>query len=490
MNDISVIIEKLFFNYKNIHASNIVKLPKSGGDRIYYRAFYNEDDKINSVIATYSSNIKENKFFIYCTEHFKKKHLAVPVIYEVNDDYSIYLQEDLGAESLLSILTKKGKTPELLNLYKKSLKALSEMQIEGAKDFEFKNCLVSEEFDEQQVLNDLNYFKYYFIDLLKIDYNKNALTSEFKKISSILGNSQYRYFMFRDFQARNIIVNNGEVSFIDYQGGMKGPLAYDLASILWQAKAELPDEWKDELFNFYFECIKKVLPEINKEQFIESYNNFTFLRILQVLGAYGFRGLIEKKTHFLSSIAGGLSNLKSIQNKILPDIEIPELRNIISKITEEKIIEKFSFQNSNDSGQLIVNINSFSFIERGYPEVNTGDGGGFVFDCRGILNPGRIDQYKQLTGRDKPVIEYLQTETKMDEWLTSVFAVVDVTVENYIERNFSNLIINFGCTGGRHRSVYAADSLSNHLKEKFGVKTIVKHLEQNFDEIKPQFFND
>ena len=483
MNDISVSIEKLFFDYKNIQPSNIIKLPKSGGDRIYYRVFYNEDGKINSVIATYSSNIKENKFFIYCTEHFKKKQLAVPVIYAINEDYSIYIQQDLGTESLLSVLLKKGKTAEVLNLYKKSFEALSQLQIKGSEGFDFKKCLIAENFDEQQVLNDLNYFKYYFVDLLKIDYNKSILSLEFKKIASILGNAPYKYFMFRDFQGRNIIVNNDEVNFIDYQGGMKGPLAYDLASILWQAKAELPDEWKDDLFNFYFECIKKELPEINKKEFIESYNNFTFLRILQVLGAYGFRGLIEKKTHFLSSISGGLINLKSIQNKILPDIEIPELRKVISKITEEKIVEKFSFQNSNDSGQLIVNINSFSFIERGYPEVNTGDGGGFVFDCRGILNPGRIDQYKQLTGRDEPVINYLQTETKMDEWLTSVFAVVDVTVENYIERNFSNLIINFGCTGGRHRSVYAADSLSIHLKEKFGVKTIVKHLEQNFDEV-------
>lgn len=481
MSDIIKSIESLFFNYKNILASNIVKLPQSGGDRAYYRISYKDGDKENSAIATFSNNLKENKFFIYCTEHFSKQHLPVPVIYAVSDDFTIYIQEDLGNDSLLSVLKERGRTQEVLTLYKKSLSCLAEMQIKGSEDFEFNKCLVSEEFDEQQVLNDLNYFKYYFLDLLKLDYNKNALAQEFKKIASILGNAPYKYFMFRDFQGRNIMVKNNEVHFIDYQGGMKGPIAYDVASLLWQAKAELNDDWKEELLNYYFNCIQQLISDVNKNDFIESYNNFTFLRMLQVLGAYGFRGLFEKKTHFLSSISSALLNLKSFQNKILPGINIPELRNIISKITEEDIVERFANSVSNNNNHLVVNINSFSFITRGYPEEKSDNGGGFVFDCRGILNPGRIEEYKQLTGRDEPVIQYLQQKTKMDDWLESIFSVVDVTVENYIQRNFSNLSINFGCTGGRHRSVYAADALDSHLKEKFGVKTIVKHLEQNFD---------
>ena len=481
MNDIIKSIENLFFNYKNIQASNIVKLPQSGGDRIYYRISYKDEDNTNTAIATYSNNIKENKFFIYCTEHFFKKHLSVPVIYAVSEDFTIYIQEDLGNNSLLEILKERGKIKDVFELYKTSLKALSEMQIKGSENFDFKQCLVSEEFDEQQVLNDLNYFKYYFLDLLKLDYNKNNLAQEFKKIATILGVAPYKYFMFRDFQGRNIMVKNEEVNFIDYQGGMKGPIAYDVASLLWQAKAELPEEWKKELQDYYFNCIQKLIPDVNKIDFIESYNNFTFLRMLQVLGAYGFRGLFERKTHFLSSISSALVNLKSFQQNILPGVAIPELRNIISKITEDDIVERFANYISNKNNILVVNINSFSFITRGYPEEKSDNGGGFVFDCRGILNPGRIEEYKQLTGRDEPVIKYLQQKTKMDEWLDSIFSVVDVTVENYIQRDFSNLTINFGCTGGRHRSVYAADALNYHLKEKFGIKTVVKHLEQNFD---------
>ena len=482
MNEIIKSIEQLFFSYKNIMALSVTKLPQSGGDRNYFRINYKGENEIKSVIATYSTNIIENKFFIYCTEHFSKMRLSVPVIYAINNDSTIYIQQDLGDDSLLEILKSKGKTQEVFNFYKKSLKALSEMQVFGAEDFDFNKCLVAQDFDEQQILNDLNYFKYYFIDFLKIDYNKLELSQEFKKIASILGNAPFKYFMFRDFQGRNIMIDNENPVFIDYQGGMKGPIAYDVASLLWQAKADLPDNWKKELFDYYLNCVKKLIPELNKNDLTESYNNFAFLRMLQVLGAYGLRGLIEKKTHFLSSIPDALLNLKSFQNNILPGIEIPELRKAISKITEDKIINIFTKPELKNTRLLTVHINSFSFIQRGYPEEKTNNGGGFVFDCRGILNPGRIAEYKQLTGRDEPVIKYLQQETKMDEWLSSVFSVIDVTVENYLQRDFSDLTINFGCTGGRHRSVYAADALNLHLKEMFGVKTIVKHLEQNFED--------
>jgi len=279
-------------------------------------------------------------------------------------------------------------------------------------------------------------------------------------------------FMFRDFQGRNILIDKGDVKFIDYQGGMKGPAAYDVASLLWQAKAAIPKNIKEELLTYYMNYLATLI-SFDESKFRKSFNELSFLRMIQVLGAYGFRGLIEKKSHFILSINQGLQNLESFQESILPGTKIPELRRIIKIITEKNFMEK-------RKSALAVTINSFSFITRGYPEDSSGNGGGFVFDCRGILNPGRIEKFKMMTGRDEEVIAYLQSETQMDKWLQSVFEVVDVTVENYIERNFSNLNVSFGCTGGRHRSVYAADQLALHLKEKFGINTSVNHLEQNF----------
>jgi hypothetical protein len=284
--------------------------------------------------------------------------------------------------------------------------------------------------------------------------------------------------MFRDFQSRNILIKNEQPHFIDYQGGMKGALQYDVASMLWQAKADLSDDWKNKLLDYYIDCVEETLSKkIDRDRFINQYNGYVLIRLMQVLGAYGFRGLFERKAHFLTSIPLGLKNLRwFLQNK-KTGIELPEYERILHEIVKDEIIQRYEPLQATDQTPLIIEINSFSY-KKGIPKDESGNGGGFVFDCRGILNPGRIEEFKKQTGRNKDVKDYLEQHTKMPAFLNSIFDIVDITVEDYIKRNFSSLMISFGCTGGQHRSVYAADALARHLRNKFKVKIALQHFEQ------------
>jgi aminoglycoside/choline kinase family phosphotransferase len=472
-------IENLFSRNSPLQILSLQKLPKSGGDRIYFRLSTYEQ----SFIAAYNLNIKENETFLYFSQHFKKINAPVPSIFMVNDEQTIYIQQDFGAACLLDILEANGQDENTKLLYQKSLKALAFLQIKGDENLQYKNCITSKEFGKQAILSDLLYFKYYFLDTLKMPYDKEKLGDDFEALSSYLNHADHKYFMFRDFQSRNIMIQNNEPHFIDYQGGMKGALQYDVASLLWQAKADLSDEWKNELLQYYIDCVENELAEaVDRTRFVSQYNGYVLIRLLQVLGAYGFRGLFERKAHFLTSIPLALKNLKAflLHNKM--GISVPEFERILSLIVEDEIVYRFEPVKATEETPLVVNIKSFSFLKSGYPKNVSDNGGGFVFDCRGILNPGRIEEHKKETGRDKPVQDYLTHKTRMEEFLAGVFSTVDISVEDYIKRNFEVLEVNFGCTGGQHRSVYAADSLARHLKNKYGVKTVVKHIEQNFEE--------
>ena len=472
-------IENLFNRNSSQKIINLEKLPKSGGDRIYFRLTTIEQ----SFIAAYNLNIKENETFLYFSNHFKKINAPVPSIFIVNDEQTIYIQEDFGCDCLLDILETYGECENSKKLYQKSLKALAYLQIKGDEYLDYKKCITSKEFGKQAILSDLLYFKYYFLDTLKMPYDKEKLGDDFEALSSYLNHADHKYFMFRDFQSRNIMIQNNEPYFIDYQGGMKGALQYDVASLLWQAKADLSDEWKNNLLQYYIDCVEQELVEtVDRTRFVSQYNGYVLIRLLQVLGAYGFRGLFERKAHFLTSIPLALRNLKAflLHNKM--GISVPEFERILSLIVEDEIVHRFQPIKATEKTPLVVNIKSFSFLKSGYPKNVSDNGGGFVFDCRGILNPGRIEEHKKETGRDKPVQDYLIEKTRMEEFLAGVFSTVDISVEDYIKRNFEVLEVNFGCTGGQHRSVYAADALARHLKNKYGVKTVVKHIEQNFEE--------
>ena len=470
-------IEKLFKSFSSDIVTNIEKLPQSGGDRVYFRIFTAE----KTFIATYSTNLKETETFLYFSEHFKNASAPVPNVYAVNDAGTLYLQEDFGTVSLLDTLEKESLDDRTKDLFKKTLKALAGLQINGDKNLDYVQCITGKEFGRQAILSDLLYFKYYFLDTLKIPYDKEKLGNDLHALSEYLNNTDHKYFMFRDFQSRNVMVKDDEIFFIDYQGGMKGAIQYDVASLLWQAKAGLTDEWKNELLDYYIECAENELGQtIERKSFLSQYNGYVLIRLLQVLGAYGFRGLFERKAHFLTSIPLALRNLKwFLQNKKV-GISVPEFERMLKLVVTADVIGRFEPIKANGETPLVVRIKSFSFLKTGYPKNVSDNGGGFVFDCRGILNPGRVDEHKQQTGRDKPVQNYLTEKTRMDEFLTGIFSVVDISVEDYIKRNFEHLEINFGCTGGQHRSVYAADATARHLRNKYGVKTEVLHLEQNF----------
>jgi aminoglycoside/choline kinase family phosphotransferase len=477
-------VKNLYTEWKGIQPVSVDVLPISGSERRYFRLH----EKERSIIGTYGANIKENESFIYFSEYFHKKKLTVPEIYAISADRMFYLQEDFGDVSLLNCLETDGFTQPVYDLFKKSLAALASLQVNGDKGLDYKRCLTNKEFGKEAIMADLLYFKYYFLDALRKPYDKQRLIKDFEALSNYLTHTEYKYFMFRDFQSRNIFVkgvgggesNHGNsVHFIDYQGGMKGAPQYDVASMLWQARANLPGEWKEKLLADYMDVFEILIDApLDKNIFHSQYNGYVLIRLLQVLGAYGFRGLFERKAQFLTAIPLGLRNLKEFFQHQSTGISVPEFRKVLDLCVSDEVIEQFTPVQATEQTPLVVKINSFSY-RKGCPADETSNGGGFVFDCRGILNPGRIEEFKTQHGRDKAVKDFLEQQTKMPDYLNSVFDIVDMTVEDYIKRGFESLMVSFGCTGGQHRSVYAADALARHLRNKFKVKIELKHLVQD-----------
>jgi len=467
-------IKALFATYSHSPLSGIEKIPQSGSNRMYFRL----QTENGSIIATYNDNVRENRTFIHFARHFREKGCPVPEIYLVNEAYTIYLQEDFGDLSLLGELEKHGHNEYVYGLFRQSLGELARLQIAGDEKLDYEWTITSREFGKQAILSDLLYFKYYFLDTLQIPYDKEKLIDDFEALSTYLTHVDHKYFMFRDFQSRNIMIKGERVHFIDFQGGMKGALQYDVASMLWQAKAELPDDWKNSLLDHYIDFVEEILEKkIDRIRFVSQYNGYVLIRLLQVLGAYGFRGLFERKAHFLTSIPLALRNFKwFLQHKQI-GIGLPEFERLLGLMVEEEVINRFEPVRADENTPLVIHINSFSY-RKGIPADQSGNGGGFTFDCRGILNPGRLDEFKPLTGRDKAVKDFLEQQTRMPEYLNSVYDLVDISVEDYIRRGFESLIVSFGCTGGQHRSVYAADALARHLRNKFHVKIELHHIEQ------------
>ena len=469
-------INALYKKWKGKAPVSIDVLPQSGSERRYFRLHGTSD----SVIGTYGANIKENESFIYFSDHFKNKNLVTANILAVSDDREYYLQEDFGDVSLLNKLEENGFTEEVYNLFRKSLEELARLQVIGDEGLDYSKCLTNQEFGKQAIMADLLYFKYYFLDALRKPYDKQRLIDDFEALSNYLTHTEYKYFMFRDFQSRNIMVGeDSSVHFIDYQGGMKGAPQYDVASMLWQARANLPDAWKNNLLEDYMNAFAALInAPLDRSIFRSQYNGYVLIRLLQVLGAYGFRGLFERKAQFLTSIPLALRNLRDFFQNQSMGIVVPEFKKVLDLCVADEIIEQFTPTQANENTALVVKICSFSY-RQGMPTDNSGNGGGFVFDCRGIMNPGRITEFKTQHGRDKAVKDYLEQQTRMQDFLNSVFDIVDITVEEYIKRDFESLMVSFGCTGGQHRSVYAADALARHLRNKFKVKIELQHCVQD-----------
>ncbi len=450
-------------------------LAQAGSNRQYFRFKLPE---ASYILTLNPGNIPENNAFMEFTRHFSSLGLPVPSLVLEDEARRYYVQSDLGDKSLFDFIREEGFSEHVLSLFKKTCDALAALQIKGGQDLDYGHCIATRSFDKQAIYSDLLYFLYYFVRALDLPYDKNQLMNDFELLSNYLMQEENQYFMHRDCQSRNVMIRDGEAYFIDYQGGMQGALQYDIASLLWQARAQMPYSWRDELSGYYFDQANALLQgKLSKKDFLDNYDGFVLIRMLQTLGAYGFRGLFERKPHFIASIPFALKNLKwFLENKSLP-IRLPALQKVLQAIVADEVMNRFEPLVANDQTKLTIHINSFSY-RKGIPEDRFGNGGGYVFDCRGILNPGRIEEYKTQTGRDKPVQEFLLQQTQMPSFLQHVFGVVDITVTDYLKRDFEGLTISFGCTGGQHRSVFAADRLAQHLQDKFRVKTVVKHVEQ------------
>ncbi|MFZ4543536.1 MAG: RapZ C-terminal domain-containing protein [Saprospiraceae bacterium] len=464
----------LFEKWSGESAEQIIKLAQSGSDRAYYRIRGNTQ----SCIGTHSPDKKENNAFISFTKHFRNKDLPVPQLYAIDEVKNMYIQQDLGDLALYQLLPAENEpfSDYLILLYKKIINKLVLMQTLGGEGLDYRVCYPREAFDHQSMLWDLHYFKNYFLKLAKIPFDEQALEDDFERLIAFLLQADCTYFLFRDFQSRNIMVLNDEPYFIDYQGGRKGALQYDLASLLFQAKGNIPHNIREELLDYYLDCAEP-LTQINRKSFRKYYYGYVLIRCLQAMGAYGFRGLYERKPHFIASIPFAIRNIEWLLNNIQIPVEMPELLKCLRTMAESKQFDPFDKEKGARS-PLTVTITSFSYLKTGIPKDETGNGGGFVFDCRFIENPGRYEEYKKLTGRDQPVIEFLKQQKSMDDFLLNTFSLVDSAVENYIERNHENLSVHFGCTGGQHRSVYSADQLCKHLQSKYNVKVNLTHIQQ------------
>jgi aminoglycoside/choline kinase family phosphotransferase len=465
-------LKDLFLKTFGFYPDKIEELPVSGSARKYYRLSHATKD----IIGVYNKDQKENHTFVEFTRHFHKKGLPVPEIYAFDNERSIYLEEDLGDTTLydkiVSVRSENGFTAELIALYKKVIDKLLQFQLKGGEGLDYGLCYPRSKFDKQSMLWDLNYFKHYFIKLAGVVFDEQKLEDDFQAFTGYLCNSNSGYFLYRDFQSRNIMLYENGLYFVDYQGGRQGALQYDLASLLYDAKADIPREIREELLDYYITKLSEQ-ETVDKKLFIEQYYAFVLIRIMQAFGAYGYRGFFERKQHFLLSIPYALKNLEWILKNIQLNIEIPTLMGIFEKLILSPNLRQLNYE---PGPGLTVLLNSFSY-KRNIPMDNSGHGGGFVFDCRFLPNPGREVKYQHLTGNDAEVIEYLTQTAEVELFIQQVITMVDSALDNYLKRNFTNLMISFGCTGGRHRSVYCANRLAEHLATRKEVNTVLRHIE-------------
>lgn len=507
-------MEKLIALYTDWAGSaphGIKNIAGAGSNRVYYRFFDSEGKSIIGVVGT---SRDENHAFIYLSKHFESLKLHVPKILAVDNDELRYLQTDLGETSLYDALKDAREaggryTQKEKLLLVKTIRELPAVQMLGARGLDWSNCYPQPEFDENSVLFDLNYFKYCFLKPTELDFHELKLEANFRMFAKDLTAEATESFMYRDFQARNIMIDaSGNPFFIDFQGGRKGPYYYDLASFLWQASAKYSHKLRRELVYEYYNSLKNYIEVPTVRHFVERLSLFVLFRTLQVLGAYGFRGYFERKKYFLESIPAAMQNLRELLE--LDVFPYPYMIGMLKRLvdmpqfaradngkqmrtdglkTDERNIYighpqdgPATYSKYDGKGPLVVRIFSFSY-KKGIPEDESGNGGGYVFDCRSTHNPGRYEPYKKLTGLDEPVIRFLEDDGEILTFLDSVYKLADAHVERYIQRGFTDLMFSFGCTGGQHRSVYSAQHLAEHLNEKYGIEVKIVHREQGISSV-------
>lgn len=429
-----------------------------------------------TAIAVEHDNRAENAAFLEFSRYFRNQGLPVPRIYAYHLDKGIYLEEDLGDQTLFDLLTKSWQPDhpfpaEVEALYEKVVRILPEFQVKAGRSLNYDVCTPRHSFDRQSMQWDLNYFKYYFLKLAEIPFDEQKLEDDFERLIAFLLQADATYFLYRDFQSRNIMIRENQPYFIDYQGGRRGPLQYDLASLLYDAKANLPPDVRERLLQRYLSALAEHV-DLNRDNFLKYYPGYVLMRILQAMGAYGFRGFYQRKVHFLQSVPYAIRNLESLLVAAQIPADLEHLTEVFQHLVRSTRLRQF--------GQvhlpLTIHIRSFSY-RNGLPEDHTGHGGGFIFDCRSLPNPGRKPEYEALTGHDHAIIEFLEEREEVQRFVAHVRELISQVVENYSQRNFSHLSVDFGCTGGQHRSVYCANAVAKYLQEQYQVKVELTHRE-------------
>ena len=468
-------LKDLFESYTGQKATDTEEINSSGSNRRYFRL---KGGNI-SVIGVVGTNVEENNAFVKLARHFNEKGIRVPKVLSVSEDGMRYIQEDLGDDQLYKLVSHGRESGEYSSyesmLLCRTMETLPKIQFKGAQGLDWSVCYPDPAFNARMVMFDLNYFKYCFLKATGLEFNETRLQDDLEKFKDdLLKDEGYETFMYRDFQARNVMVKEGEPYFIDFQGGRRGPIYYDVASFVWQARSRYPENLRKEMVQTYLTALKGYT-EVDEAVFYERLRLFVLFRTLQVLGAYGFRGYFEKKPHFLASVPYALSNLRKLLQK--PFVEYPYLNEILTTLATMP-----QFNNIAEDKRLEVKIFSFAY-KKGIPVDTTGNGGGFVFDCRAINNPGKYEHYRQFTGLDQEVVKFLEDDGGVVRFLENVYSLVDTHVKRFIERKFTNMQVCFGCTGGQHRSVYCAERLARHLSDRFDIKITLSHRELDIERI-------
>jgi aminoglycoside/choline kinase family phosphotransferase len=418
---------------------------------------------------------EENVAFLEFSKHFRRHGLPVPQIYAEDLSQGAYLEEDLGDTTLFEFLSKNRAgadiRSEVVEVYRRVVDALPRFQVEAGRNLNYKVCYPRASFDRQSIAWDLNYFKYYFLRLAGIGFNEQALENDFNHLTKFLLAADHGYFLYRDFQSRNVMLRDAQPFFLDYQGGRKGALQYDIASLLYDAKADLPPDLRQHLLDRYLETLSGHI-DLKRDVFMQHYYGYVYVRIMQAMGAYGFRGFYERKAHFLQSVPYALKNIRWLLHNVELPIALPMLLDAFKNMVGSEKLRSLASETEN----LVLRIFSFSFHGAAMPRDESGNGGGFVFDCRSVPNPGREERFRNLTGKDAPVIEYLVQQESSHQFFANVLSLVDASVSAYLSRGFKNLMVSFGCTGGQHRSVYFAEQLAKHFRGRTGLDVVVRHL--------------
>ena len=466
-------LKDLYTGYYGVQPTSVQPLTAAGSGRRYYRLRAGG----STLIGVVGNSVKENRAFITLSQHLSDKGLPVPRVVAVSDDMLRYLQSDLGDTSLYDALTECRNSGEwnesAYELLAETMRTLARTQVEGDRNLDYSVCYPSPRFDKRSMMYDLNYFKYCFLKATGVMFHEDLLEDDFEALIEALLQAEPQGFLYRDFQSRNVMIMNDKPHLIDFQGARHGAVHYDVASFLWQARAQYPEEMRYRLVDVYLEALRNYYPHIHRESFMHDLDTYLLFRNLQVLGAYGFRGYFERKELFLQSIPQAIDNLRALLDRGVAS-PYPHLQTTLQAVCDSP-----RYKAAEPRNNLCVIVYSFSY-KNGLPGDESGNGGGFIFDCRAVHNPGRYEAYKQLTGQDAAVKEFLEQDGEILTFLDHAYSLVDASVERYLRRGFTSLQVSFGCTGGQHRSVYSAEAMAEHLHQKYGIEVMLIHRERNF----------